>query len=70
MDANLAGLLKHAQKLVDCVSHDDNGAMVGQQWVGGNGGLLSRETIIAADSLRRAIDEFNLGTADGSHPEH
>jgi hypothetical protein len=62
MDADLAALLALAQSLVDSISHDENGAMVAGQWVGGNGGLLLRETIVAADKLRRAILEFKKET--------
>jgi len=45
-------LLAKAQALVDAVGFDDNGAIVAGQYVGGNGGLLSRETLKAADALR------------------
>lgn len=34
---------------------DDTGTMVGKSWVGGNGGMLSRDTL-AADRLRMALD--------------
>ena len=49
-------LLSASQDVVDAISFDDNGAMIGGKWQGGNGGLLSRETISKADELRRAIN--------------
>jgi hypothetical protein len=48
-------LLKKAKALVDQIQLDDTGMMVGQVWVGGNGGMLSRDTIVMADDLRREI---------------
>lgn len=45
-----------AATLVDAVSHDNNGSMVAGIWTGGNGGLLSRETIAVSDRLRLALD--------------
>jgi hypothetical protein len=48
-------LAKAAKALVDAVAFDDVGMNVGTKFVGGNGGLLSRETIAKADELRRAI---------------
>ncbi|MER8959324.1 hypothetical protein [Mesorhizobium sp. M0701] len=49
--------LKAASKeLVDAINFDDNGAMVGGKWMGGNGGLLSRETLQKADAVRRALN--------------
>lgn len=51
----MSEMLKKAKALVDAVQRDDTGSMVGNQWRGGNGGLLSRETLVAADDLRREI---------------
>lgn len=48
-------LLKAAKEVVDAISFDENGALIGGKWMGGNGGLLSRETNVKADALRRAI---------------
>ena len=48
-------LIKSAKELVAAVSFDDNGMMLGGKWQGGNGGLLSRETIVKADAVRRAL---------------
>lgn len=45
-------LVHHARELLERVSFDEHGTMVAGKFVGGNGGLLSRETVIAADALR------------------
>ena len=50
-----ARLIEDSQALVDAISFDMNGAMIAGRWQGGNGGLISRETLIKADALRRAI---------------
>lgn len=55
MTEHVEAVVKAAQGLVDAVQHDDIGQMIGKQWVGGNGGLLSRATIAAADRLRSAL---------------
>lgn len=44
-----------ADELLSSLQFDENGAMVGGKWMGGNGGLISRETIQKADALRRAV---------------
>ena len=36
-------------------SDPQTGTMVGKSWVGGNGGMLSRDTLAAADRLRMAL---------------
>lgn len=46
-----------ARALLDAVDFDNNGAMVAGHLVGGNGGLISRDTIKAADELRKALSE-------------
>lgn len=45
-----------ARALLDCVTFDSDGVMVGTRRQGGNGGLLSSQSIRAADELRRALD--------------
>jgi hypothetical protein len=71
-------IAREARALSDAVSHDDNGSMIGQQWVGGNGGLLSRETIKAADRVRLALAQLDhfaaerrkaAGLTNGKEPE-
>lgn len=44
--------------LLAALSFDDNGVMLGNKWVGGNGGLISSETITCADALRRALADM------------
>jgi hypothetical protein len=51
----LDDIVKLSRALVDAVTMDDSGMMVGTIWQGGNGGLLSNDTIKAADRLRRAL---------------
>lgn len=41
--------------LVDSICFDVNGALIAGQYRGGNGGLVSRETIACADEARRAL---------------
>jgi hypothetical protein len=55
-------LLAKAKALVDAVSFDDSGSMVGGQYQGGNGGLLSRETMKVADTLRLELDLWKKAT--------
>lgn len=54
-------LAKAAKALLDAITFDDCGAMVGGKFVGGNGGLISRETIRKADDLRRALERSEQG---------
>ena len=49
-----------ARKLLTSVDFDNNGSVVGQVRVGGNGGLISMDTARAADELRQV-----LGAIDG-----
>lgn len=56
-EARLNTLMPKAKALLDAVTFDDSGAMVAGKWVGGNGGLISRETMKAADELRQAMLE-------------
>jgi hypothetical protein len=51
-------LTAKARAVVDAVSRDDNGIMVAGQWTASNGGMLSRETIAAADALRRELENW------------
>lgn len=48
-------LIHAAKALVEAISFDVNGAMIGGKWMGGNGGLISPQTIRISDELRRAI---------------
>ena len=47
-----------AQQLVDAIQLDDTGMVVAEQFVGGNGGLLSRETLKVADAVRLELDRL------------
>lgn len=51
-------LVDKAKALVDSVSHDNNGSIVAGRYMGGNGGLVSRETIAAADALRAELERW------------
>jgi hypothetical protein len=53
--AGSAELAFTAKELVDAVSFDLNGALIGGKWMGGNGGLLSTVTLAKADDVRRAL---------------
>ena len=55
MTDQIHDILSKARALVDAVAFDDNGKVIGTHLVGGNGGLLSRETIKTADALRLAL---------------
>lgn len=55
--AKFVSLQRAARALLDSIDFDNNGAMVAGRLVGGNGGLISRETIKAADELRKALTE-------------
>lgn len=59
-----------ARALLDAVDFDNNGKMVAGVYRGGNGGLISRETIIAADELRKVLEAGdNSPSFDGSNPD-
>lgn len=51
-------LIRTAREVVDALSFDENGAMIAGKWMGGNGGLISRETATKADALRRALSKL------------
>ena len=62
-DAVLDNVVAQARALVAAVTSVDSGMMIGNQWVGGNGGLLSRETLKVADQLRLALDAHDQAVA-------
>ena len=45
-----------ARALLATVTYDSDGIMIGHQRQGGNGGLLSIDSIKAADQLRLALE--------------
>lgn len=55
MNAAVERLAKAAKELVDAISFDEHGRMVGQTFMGGNGGLISRDTLAKSDAVRRAL---------------
>lgn len=55
MSEILDRLKQAAQDVIDAIALDDTGRLIGGKWIGGNGGLLSRETIAKSDALRRAL---------------
>lgn len=64
-------VITEARALVAAVTHDDSGQLIGTIWTGGNGGLLSRETLRVADALRLALDAHDRAdksaTREGEH---
>ena len=48
-------LRRKIQAVIDAVKRDDVGELVAGEYRGGNGGLLSIETIRAVDALRAAL---------------
>ncbi|SHE66301.1 hypothetical protein SAMN02745157_0660 [Kaistia soli DSM 19436] len=56
MSASVDPLRSAARALLDAITNDDSG----QMGRGGNGGLISRETIRTADELRLALDAAGL----------
>lgn len=66
----MTALAIKARALLDAVDFDNNGKMVAGVYRGGNGGLISRETIIAADGLRKVLEGGDHSPSfDGSPPE-
>lgn len=56
----IVDLVRKARTVVDSITFDECGIMVGNQWQGGNGGLLSRETLREVENLRHALDALGL----------
>ena len=50
--------LTAAAALLDRITFDSDGVMVGMERRGGNGGIISNDTLRAADALRRAFDDM------------
>jgi hypothetical protein len=51
----LQQLLTDSEAVVKAIQVDDCGQIIGQVFVGGNGGLLSNDTLRAVDRLRLTI---------------
>lgn len=58
-EAAIAELVAQAQRLVDCVTFDESGHLIGKQWIGGNGGLIGRDTLRENELLRFQIENWN-----------
>lgn len=58
-------LLKASEKLAESVAFDMNGNLIGGKWMGGHGGLISQETMQAADEVRRVASALR---ASGEKP--
>jgi hypothetical protein len=50
--------LVKAKVLLDSITFDSDGIVIGGQRMGGNGGLISTDTIRAADELRKVLDDI------------
>ncbi|MET3925587.1 hypothetical protein [Devosia sp. 2618] len=65
-------VITRARTLLDAVTYDSDGIMIGHQRQGGNGGLLSRDSLKAADQLRKALDALDstpiTKEVDGNKP--
>ena len=66
LPAPVTDALVKARALLDAVTFDSDGIMVGNVRQGGNGGLLSNDTIRAADALRLALEAVD----NGQEPAH
>ncbi len=51
-------LIQRSADLVKAVQFDDSGAIIGGHMQGGNGGLLSRETIHKAGLVQRTLNDI------------
>jgi hypothetical protein len=54
--AEIEAFVAETRDLIEKVTFDESGRLVAGQWVGGNGGLLQRETLSATDVLRRRLE--------------
>lgn len=52
-------VIAKARELLATVTYDSDGIMIGNQRQGGNGGLLSIDSIKAADQLRLALEALD-----------
>lgn len=61
IDPRTQRLMRAAKALVDSVDFDMHGRLVGQVRQGGNGGLLSTDSMKHADEVRRALNAIETG---------
>lgn len=55
---HLQELVRSAKEVVDAVSFDMNGMALPNMFSGGNGGLISQQTLQKCDKLRRATSRL------------
>lgn len=48
--------LKQARELVECIRADNNGRIIAGIYMGGNGGLVSKESTEQAELVARELD--------------
>jgi hypothetical protein len=53
-------LIERSADLAKSVQFDDNGAIIGGHMQGGNGGLVSRETIHKAGLVQRTLNDLKM----------
>lgn len=58
LPATVKTALADAAALLERITFDSDGVMVGMVRQGGNGGIISNETLKAADQLRRSLDDL------------
>lgn len=58
LPAPVKATLEAASELLQRVTFDSDGVMVGMVRQGGNGGIISNDTLRAADALRRSFDDL------------
>ena len=61
-------IIASVTELVASIARDENGELIGGHWIGGNGGLLSRESHAKADEVRRALESLRAQSAP--EPQH
>ena len=64
----LAIIVADAEVVVDSVTMDDQGKVIGQIWMGGSGGLLSKTTLRAVDKLRKTIMAIKASSGRSAVP--
>lgn len=58
MDQLFAQLIERSRDLAEAVQFDDTGAMIAGHLQGGNGGLLSRDTIHKAGLVQLTLNDI------------
>lgn len=63
--AAAVAVIARARDLLERVMVDGRGEIIGGKFVGGNGGILSRETMLAAEQLARAFADLDESLGRG-----